>query len=170
MLRASCLAFASIGLIAAIRAGPPQAAGNAAPTRITANDFEFMSGSWQSGSVARVVEEHWTLPKGGTLLGMSRTVAGGKTSAFEFPRLEETRDGVDYVAQPGGRPPTRFRCTSVENRKAVFENPQHDFPTKIVYERVDDELIATVSGPENPREKPQQFRFSRAGDEVRLPD
>jgi hypothetical protein len=102
---------------------------------------------------------------------MSRTVRKGKTTAFEFLRLEQSADGgVDYVAQPGGRPPVRFRCTSLSDRKAVFENPQHDFPTKITYERDGDELIAAISGPDGAKEKPETYHYQRAGDEVRLPD
>jgi hypothetical protein len=31
-------------------------------------------------------------------------------------------------------------------------------------------LTATVSGPENAKEKPQTFRYRRADEEVRLPD
>jgi hypothetical protein len=29
----------------------------------------------------------------------------------------------------------------------VFENPAHDFPTRVAYRRDGDRLVATVSGP-----------------------
>jgi len=153
-------------------ASSAQEAAKPAGPALVAEDFLFMSGSWQLGSGANLTEEHWTLPNAGSLIGMSRTIRGGKTTFFEFLRLEQGKDGVDYVAQPGGRfPPTRFRCTSLEGKKAVFENTLHDFPTRITYERTsDDELIAIVSGPPNGKEKPQTLRFTRGDEGVRLPD
>jgi len=164
--------LAACGLCALTWPGRPAAPAASAPAAgtPTAADFGWLSGSWQRGAGKDLAEEHWTLPNGGSLLGMARTLSNGRTSFFEFLRVEEGRDGVDYVAQPGGRPPVRFRCTSLGGRKAVFENPTHDFPTTITYERHDDELIATISGPPTSREKPATFRFVRAGDEVRLPE
>jgi hypothetical protein len=161
--------LAGLAFPAAFAARSPQD-DPAASARPTAADFAWLSGSWQLGEGADLGEEHWTLPNGGTLIGMARTIRAGRTVFFEFLRLEETKDGVDYVAQPAGRPPVRFRCTGVTQRSAVFENPKHDFPTRITYTRDGDALVATTSGPEGSREKPQQFRFERAGDEVRLPD
>ncbi len=46
------------------------------------------------------------------LVGMSRTVAAGRTTSFEFMRIEARADGIYYVAQPGGRPPVDFKLAS----------------------------------------------------------
>jgi hypothetical protein len=43
-----------------------------------------------------------------------------------------------------------FRLTDFDQktRRALFENPEHDFPTKISYQRVaEDSLTILVSGP-----------------------
>ncbi len=96
------------------------------------------------------------------MLGMSRTIVRDRAVAFEFLRIEKRADGVYYVAQPGGRPPTAFKLTTVTKDSAVFENPQHDHP-KIVAYRLDGPtgLIATIEGDEGGKHKKQEFRFKR---------
>jgi len=122
--------------------------------------LSWMAGSWTGAATGRAVaEEHWIAPVGGAMLGMSRTVARERMVAFEFLRIEQRADGIYYVAQPNGRPPTDFKLTKVEGKFAVFENPQHDFPKMITY-RIDGEatLVATVEGDAG---KKQVFRFTR---------
>ncbi|HEY7699774.1 MAG TPA: DUF6265 family protein, partial [Vicinamibacteria bacterium] len=78
----------------------------------TAGDLDglrFLSGKWQGEWGKAAIEEHWTEAAGGTMLGVSRTIVSGKTVAFEYLRIEARGDGVFYVAQPGGRPPTDFK-------------------------------------------------------------
>jgi len=118
----------------------------------------WLAGAW-SGTMGRAaIEEHWLPPAGNSLLGVSRTVAGGRMVAFEFLRIIEKNGETFYVAQPNGRPPTEFKLISVTPTKAVFENPSHDFPKVITYElTAPDSLTATISG----NEKKQEFRFQR---------
>ncbi len=40
------------------------------------------------------------------MLGMNRTTRTGGKTAFEFLRIAETAEGLAYIAQPGGAPPT----------------------------------------------------------------
>jgi hypothetical protein len=42
-------------------------------------------------------------------------------------------DGIFYIAQPQGNPPTEFRLTESLGNRVVFENKAHDFPQRIVY-------------------------------------
>jgi hypothetical protein len=106
----------------------------------------WMAGSW-SGQVRGVdMEEHWTAPRGGTMVGMHRDVRGGATVAFEYLRIE-TRDGkLVYLASPGGAPPTAFAAIEVENHRVVFENPTHDFPQRVIYWRERTSLHARIEG------------------------
>lgn len=105
-----------------------------------------------------LVEERWTEPASNLMLGLSRTVRGDKVVAFEFLRIEARADGIFYVAQPGGRPPTEFRLTGWDGTEAIFENPQHDFPRRILYRRAPDNVvIAKVDG--GPGTSGQEFTF-----------
>jgi len=84
------------------------------------------------------------------MMGMSRTIVGEKTAEFEYLRIEQRTDGVYYVAHPKAQcPGTDFRLTRSSASEAVFENPQHDFPKRIIYRRIgDDSLTASIDGGE----------------------
>jgi hypothetical protein len=114
-------------------------------------DISWISGDWQTAPGGRAqIEEHWTTAAGGTMMGMSRTVAGEKTVEFEYLRIEQRADGIYYVAHPKARcPGTDFKLTKASATEAVFENPQHDFPKRVIYRKTaDDSLTASIDGGE----------------------
>ena len=79
------------------------------------------------------------------MLGMSRTVKGDAMVAFEYLRIVERAEGVFYVAHPNARTPgTDFRLTSLTTTRVVFENPQHDFPKRIIYEKKGEQGLSAV--------------------------
>jgi hypothetical protein len=101
--------------------------------------LKWLAGSWQlEKPTGKVIDEHWMAPAGGVMLGMSRTVANGKTVSFEFVRIEQRGDSLVYVAQPEGRPATEFKLESATENDVLFANLQHDFPKKIRYTRNND--------------------------------
>ena len=116
----------------------------------TLADVSWIAGDWQTAPGGRrQIEEHWMQAAGGSMLGMSRTVAGEKTVEFEYVRIEQRADGIFYVAHPNARcPGTDFKLTRASATEAVFENPQHDFPKRIIYRKGEDSLTATIDGGE----------------------
>lgn len=125
-------------------------------------DVSWIAGDWQTAPGGRrQIEEHWTKAAGGSMMGMSRTVAGDKTVEFEYLRIEQRADGVYYVAHPKARcPGTDFKLTRASATEAVFENPQHDFPKRVIYRKTgEDGLTATIDGGEGT--KAILFTFSR---------
>jgi len=93
------------------------------------------------------------------MLGVSRTVIGIRTLEFEYLRLEQRADGIFYVAHPKARcPGTDFKLTSVTTSEAVFENPSHDFPKRIIYRKTAaGGLVASIDGGEGT--KSQSFNY-----------
>jgi hypothetical protein len=117
----------------------------------TLADLAWISGSWQTAPGGRVqIEEHWMKPAGASMLGMSRTVAGDRTVEFEYLRLEQRGEDIFYVAHPKARyPGTDFKLTRLTGQEAVFENPAHDFPKRIIYRKhADGSLVASIDGGE----------------------
>lgn len=109
----------------------------------------WLAGSWACDYRGALIEEHWTAPSGGTLMGMSRTVRDGKTREWEFLRIEKQVDAIVYLASPSGRSPaTPFKLTSSANDTLVFENPEHDFPKKISYAKDGANVRVVVAGDE----------------------
>jgi hypothetical protein len=125
-------------------------------------ELSWMSGQWCSSEGGEQVEEHWLAPRGDLMLGLSRTVKDGRTTSFEFLRIESREGGISYVAQPGGVPPTAFRLTAAGAQWARFENPQHDFPKRVEYRRVKTRLHAEIAGPgKDGREQVIGFDYRR---------
>jgi hypothetical protein len=124
-------------------------------------DLSWIAGDWETilGNVR--VDEHWTDLSGGSMLGMSRTVSGGRTLSFEYLRIESRPDGIYYVAHPRAKSPgTDFKLVRSDRRQAVFENLSHDFPKRIIYRlNPDGSLTARVEGDGSEKEKAQEFSY-----------
>jgi hypothetical protein len=138
------------------------AGASGAQTTATVADATFIAGCWSFDRNGRMVEEHWLAPAGGSLLGVSRTVAGGKTVEFEFLQIREISDGLAYIAKPSGQAETTFKMTSKSANSLTFENPTHDFPQRISYRREGDTLTARVEGTMNGKSRGIDFPFKRA--------
>lgn len=124
--------------------------------------LEWMAGSWTTVMGSSKIEEHWTRAAGGSLLGTNRTIRGGKMRAFEFLRIVTRTDGIYYIAQPNGRPGTEFKLTRIADGVVVFENPGHDFPRWIRYQRISSSAMrAEVKGITRKGPRTLTFEFSR---------
>ncbi len=51
------------------------------------DDLAWMAGAWVTDKDP-VTEEHWSSPAGGTMMGMNRTISGGRTVHRESLLLE----------------------------------------------------------------------------------
>ena len=119
------------------------------PTATAINQLAWLAGHWRMEKAGRVVDEHWMAPAGGVMLGMARTVAKGKVVEHEFTQIREGPGGaLFYIAMPAGRKETAFQILTLTDTEAVFENPQHDFPQRVIYARQPDgSLLAAIEGP-----------------------
>ena len=99
-------------------------------------ELAWLSGCWGSNRDGHQIREHWMKPAGGQMLGMSHTVVDGKTREHEFIRIVQEENGdIFFVANPSGQKEARFKLMIVTDREARFENPEHDFPQRIIYRR-----------------------------------
>lgn len=151
------LAFAfALMIVWSARVSQTRAAGT--PPRIA--ELAWISGDWQTAAGGRAqIEEHWTLPAGGTMIGMGRTVVGDKTVEFELLRIEQRGDDIFYVAHPNANcPQTDFKLTRLAAQEAIFENPAHDYPKRVMYRKNSDgSLVASIDGGEGT--KSQKFSY-----------
>lgn len=132
------------------------------PLHAGVNDLAWLSGCWiadgaESGSI-----EQWTAPAGGSMLGVNRTIKDGKTSAFEFMRIIESDSELVFISSPSGQATASFTLTHQADRKVVFENPQHDFPQKIIYELTgSNALLGRIEGTINAAQRTVDFPMTR---------
>jgi hypothetical protein len=122
----------------------------------------WMSGTWVAQQGSTWTEEHWLAPRAGMMLGTSFSERNGKIREFEFMRIAAEADGsLVYWASPGGRPAVPFRLASVSPNRVIFENPTHDFPTRITYQRTGLRMVATIAGPNGANAQSWTYRRSR---------
>ena len=125
-------------------------------------DIAWLSGAWVgTRSSGSSIEERWSPPLGGAMLAVSRTVnTSGKMVGFEYLRIVEREGSLVYVAQPAGAKGTEFLLTELTPTRAVFDNPRHDYPKRIIYElSAEGGLSATIGYLKGGT--PRRFEFSR---------
>jgi hypothetical protein len=116
-----------------------------------APELDWLAGYWLSCEGGREVSETWSDRRGTTMLAFSFTFARGR-AAFEQMRIEftpaagGTAASVSFIAQQPGQAPVPFRLVRHSRREAVFENPAHDFPQRVIYRRTGNRLDARIEG------------------------
>ena len=97
-------------------------------------DLAWMAGSWAS------TEERRRPRSTGPSRRAASCSASTATSRERRPRSSSCasrrrRERSTYLASPQGSPATAFELVESSAQKAVFANPKHDFPQRILYWR-----------------------------------
>ena len=125
-------------------------------------DLKWLAGCWEMRSSERVTEEQWMTPRGGIMIGMSRTVRGESLVEFEQVRIETRGADLYYVASPARQATAEFKATATSAERVTFENPAHDFPTKVAYRKQGaDSLIASIEGQRGGRTRTIEYPYRR---------
>lgn len=119
-IAAACLALSTSG----------HAAGGGT---FTIDNAAFLAGCWQGEAGGANIRETYTAPQAGSMLGNSQVVSKGKTDFFEFIRLVQTPDGVEYRPLPNAKSAASFKLVKASATEVVFENAANDFPQRILY-------------------------------------
>ncbi|MBX3462922.1 MAG: hypothetical protein KF830_07110 [Planctomycetes bacterium] len=104
----------------------------------------WLAGTWVLQDGPLTTEEHWRPLQGTTLLGTSHTYDASRTRFFEYLRITLVGDQVAYVALPGGGVAATFRLARLADGVVEFEDPEHDHPQRIRYEKTDHGIKATT--------------------------
>jgi hypothetical protein len=126
----------------------------------TIDQVSWLQGCWQLESGGRVVEEQWMAPRGGVMLSMGRTVRGGKLVEYESVILREEGGRLAYEAHPSGQPSAVFLSKTFDESSVVFENPTHDYPQRVGYQRIDS-LLTWIDGTANGTSRRVDFPYRR---------
>jgi Domain of unknown function (DUF6265) len=121
----------------------------------------WLRGCWEMAVPERIVEEQWMAPRGGSMVGLSRTVRGEKLVAYEMVLIREEGPALAYEAHPSGQPVATFLSTTVSASQVVFENPSHDFPQQVGYQLKDDALLAWIAGSQGGKPRRVEFGYRR---------
>ena len=136
------------------------AASTVAAQQLTVDRVAWLQGCWRSTRGEATVEEQWMAPRGGTMLGMGRTVQGGNLVEYELVLIKEQAGRLAFEAHPSGQPTATFTATTASDGSVVFENPQHDFPQRVGYRRHGaDSLQAWIEGQANGKSRRVDFSY-----------
>lgn len=116
--------------------------------------LRWLTGCWRQTRGRATVEERWSPPRGGMLMGVGQTVHGDSTLEFEFTLIRERGAQVVYEAHPDGQPMNIFPAKQLSDSLVEFEDLHHDFPQRVGYRKQGpDSLIAWIEGttPSGPR-------------------
>jgi len=125
----------------------------------------WLIGRWENNSKEGNLSEFWTKTNDSTFHGESYFVIEKDTVFGE--KVELMQRGKDFifearVAKQNDEKPVPFKLTSSSETEMVWENPAHDFPNKIVYQKVGkDSLVATIFGNKDGKPKSEVFNMKK---------
>jgi hypothetical protein len=123
-------------------------------------DVAWLQGCWEMRDGDRIVEERWTGPRAGSMLGVGRTTRGETLVEHEFVVLIERDGRLAYEAHPSGQATATFMSKPISGREVVFEDPAHDFPQRVGYRSTGPgQLLAWVEGTSNGRLRRIEFTY-----------
>jgi hypothetical protein len=153
-MRTTLAVVAALSCLSAAQAQPP----------VGVERLAWLEGRWEGESDGVSMEEQWTSLRGGALLGLHRDVKAGRMVSFEFLRIEATPEGTFYFASPRSKPPVPFKLVEASERRAVFENRQHDFPQRILYWLdASGAMHARIEGPQGGKTVSEEWVWRKVG-------
>lgn len=128
---------------------------------------EWFLGSWENKTPQGTLSEKWEKANDSVFNGESYFTKGKDTLFGEKVTLAEKDGALLYTVTTKGQNgdlPVAFKMTTATANQIVFENPAHDFPTKIAYKLVNkDSLVAEISGMQAGKPASETFAMGRKG-------
>jgi hypothetical protein len=132
------------------------------------SELAWLYGCWGGKVNQRDFREQWMPLRGNTLVGIGSTEFQDKLSSYEYLRIESRADGIFYVALPSEQKEAAFKLVSAvrddrdKSTTFTFENPQHDFPQRIIYRRgTEGWLYAVIEGKLQGQDKQITYPYRR---------
>jgi hypothetical protein len=133
-----------------------------APKEPLLNGLAWLSGCWEGRQGEAIIEEASSKPRGDSMVGFGRTVKDGKTTAFEFMQVREANGSLTYMPQPGGGARVNFPLKDSFGERFTFENKDHDFPQRVIYERKGPGLLlAAIEGTYKGKEEREEYQMKK---------
>lgn len=126
---------------------------------------QVLTGAWAMNTSRGQILETWDAGGANILNCKSYRITAQDTVLLESIQLIKTGSEVHYVSTVSGQnngQPIKFTLTSSANNRYVFENPNHDFPKRIVYDILGKDIIhAWIDGGEQAKMKRSDFYYHR---------
>ena len=111
--------------------------------------LDWLEGTWARTNVkpGHSGSERWYKTSPAELQGMGVTMKGKDTVFVEKFKLVIKDNNIYYTADvPQNKQAVDFKLIEISETAFTCENPEHDFPKKIRYQRNENTIKATISG------------------------
>lgn len=140
----------------------------------TLEDLAFMAGAWEAEEGAQHMREVWDAPLGDAMVGHFIIVEGGEVALYELLTVEMEEAGPVMRLRHFGRGlepwaseaagPLSFPLKEVGEGRAVFEDPQREFPRRVVYSLEGEEMTVRLEPAEGSEREELVLLFEKAGE------
>ncbi len=130
------------------------------------SDLKWLIGTWQMEKKNGLLTETWQQTNDSTFDESSYLQkTSGEKKLLENVQIVFRENNLYYiptVSDQNNQQPVKFLITSTSNNKFIAEDPDHDFPKRIVYEMINpDSIHARIDGSTSMPEKKIDFYYSR---------
>ena len=129
------------------------------------NPAQWIIGSWEQKTDKGILTESWQRQNDSVFVGSCYFINESDTLHRETILLEQRADSITYSANVKGQNNDKavpFRLTTANTNSLVFENPAHDYPQKIVYQKSKSNgLLVTISGILHGKKSVEKYNFSK---------
>lgn len=124
-----------------------------------------LTGLWKMDGKRGAIFEEWQLSGDNQLKGRSYKINNNDTVVLENVIISLQGNAIFYtpvVRDQNNQQPVPFKLISYNNNRYVFENKEHDYPQRVIYELVSaNELRARIEGSKNGKESGSDFNYTR---------
>jgi hypothetical protein len=128
-------------------------------------NFDWLSGCWSGKVEGSVVDEQWSKPAGGSMLGTSRQIKDGKTVGREYRDIDEGEGTVVLVLRAVGGTDAHFRLSDSGSSHVAFVrddgDPPNANPRRILYHRRGNSLYVRFEVLDEGRKVEQKIKLKR---------
>lgn len=128
----------------------------------TITPFDNLIGHWEGTLGGGTFIEKWEKKSGDYLQGEAFWIRGGDTILTEDISIRKLGIHWAYIAIINNSAPTLFTATTIEDKKWIFKNPEHDYPQEVGY-KLDSkiELQAWTDGTSKGKPRKDEYFMKR---------
>lgn len=128
--------------------------------------MSWLIGQWENTTTEGHLTETWNKVNDSTFTGQAYFIINKKDTVHN-ESIVLTQVGDDLIYRPTVKGQNNdeavdFKLTSEAENSFSFENPEHDYPQKIVYKKINEKsLVATISGKQQGKPSTESYPMQK---------
>lgn len=129
------------------------------------NDLNLLLGKWSMETNKGILYESWKKQNDSTFTGLSFRISGKDSLVLEGMELVHRQGRIMFIPTVPGQndeKPVVFTLFKLEGGRYIFENKEHDFPSRVVYVLPKENILqAWIEGSVNGQTRRMDFSFKK---------